>query len=78
MTFLTTRRGYPDMPTPGLVVDALAEAARDGGTHRYPSNRGRQEFRDAVAGFYERRFGVTLDPATEIVPALGRRSASST
>ena len=65
--------GDPDTPTPGLVVDALANAARDGGTHRYPSNRGRPEFRDAVAGFYERRFGVRLDPATEIVPALGAK-----
>jgi LL-diaminopimelate aminotransferase len=65
--------GDPDTPTPGLVVDALANAARDGGTHQYPSNRGRPEFRDAVAGFYERRFGVRLDPATEIVPALGAK-----
>jgi LL-diaminopimelate aminotransferase len=65
--------GDPDMPTPGVVIDALAGAARDGGTHQYPSNRGRPEFREAVAGFYERRFGVRLDPATEIVPALGAK-----
>src|ERR671928_380197 len=62
--------GDPDTPTPSFVVDALGEAAQDPGTHQYPSNRGRQEFRDAVAGFYSRRFGVELDPATEIVPAL--------
>ena len=65
--------GDPDTPTPALVVDALAAAARDGGTHQYPSNRGRPEFRAAMAAFYERRFGVTLDPATEIVPALGAK-----
>src|SRR5919199_2520515 len=65
--------GDPDTPTPGLVVEALAEAARDPGTHQYPSNRGRQELRDALAAFYERRFGVTLDPASEIVPALGAK-----
>jgi len=65
--------GDPDTPTPALVVDALCEAARDPGTHRYPSNRGRAELREAVAGFYERRFGVDLDPATEIVPALGAK-----
>ncbi|MEX2194817.1 MAG: LL-diaminopimelate aminotransferase [Thermoleophilaceae bacterium] len=65
--------GDPDTPTPGFVVDALAAAARDGGTHQYPSNRGRPEFRAAMAGFYERRFGVTLDAATEIVPALGAK-----
>src|SRR5919199_755990 len=65
--------GDPDTPTPDLVVDALRQAATDPGTHQYPSNRGRQEFRDAVAAFYERRFGVTLDPAHEIVPALGAK-----
>ena len=65
--------GDPDTPTPSFVVDALAQAAADPGTHRYPSNRGRQEFRDAVAAFYDRRFGVTLDPAHEIVAALGAK-----
>src|SRR3954465_7415988 len=65
--------GDPDTPTPQLVVDALGKAAADPGTHRYPSNRGRQEFRDAVAAFYDRRFGVTLDPATEIIPGLGAK-----
>ena len=65
--------GDPDTPTPDLVVDALADAARDPGTHQYPSNRGRQELRDAVARFYDRRFGVALDPANEIIPALGAK-----
>jgi len=65
--------GDPDTPTPAFVVDALANAARDPGTHQYPSNRGRPEFRQAVADFYERRFGVALDPDTEIVPALGAK-----
>jgi LL-diaminopimelate aminotransferase len=65
--------GDPDTPTPRLVVDALRDAVEDPGTHRYPSNRGRPEFRDAVASFYDRRFGVELDPATEIIPALGAK-----
>ena len=65
--------GDPDTPTPGFVIDALANAARDPGTHQYPSNRGRPEFRQAVADFYERRFGVTLHTDTEIVPALGAK-----
>src|ERR687886_2537916 len=65
--------GDPDTPTPDLVVDALRDAAADPGTHQYPSNRGRQEFRDALAAFYARRFGVTLDPAHEIIPALGAK-----
>jgi LL-diaminopimelate aminotransferase len=65
--------GDPDTPTPQPVIDALAAAANDPGTHRYPSNRGRPELREALAGFYQRRFGVTLAPATEIVPALGAK-----
>jgi LL-diaminopimelate aminotransferase len=65
--------GDPDTATPELVVDALADAVRDPGTHQYPSNRGRAELREAVARFYERRFGVTLDAASEVIPALGAK-----
>jgi LL-diaminopimelate aminotransferase len=65
--------GDPDTPTPALVVDALRDAATDPGTHQYPSNRGRPEFRQAVASFYERRFGVQLDAETEVIPALGAK-----
>jgi LL-diaminopimelate aminotransferase len=65
--------GDPDTPTPDVVVKALQDAAADPGTHQYPSNRGRPEFREAVARFYERRFGVTLDPETEVVPVLGAK-----
>src|SRR3954470_14670602 len=63
--------GDPDTPTPRLVVDALREAAADPGPPHAPPTRGREELRDAVAGFYDRRFGVALDTATEVVPALG-------
>jgi LL-diaminopimelate aminotransferase len=65
--------GDPDTPTPALVVDALVRAAADPATHRYPSNRGRPELREAFARFYERRFGVALDPESEIIPALGAK-----
>src|ERR687893_2107171 len=65
--------GDPDTPTPPPVVEALASAAGEPGTHQYPSNRGRPELREAYARFYERRFGVTLDPETEIIPALGAK-----
>jgi LL-diaminopimelate aminotransferase len=65
--------GDPDTPSPPEVVSALAAAAADKGTHRYPSNRGRPELRNAVADFYERRFRVQVDPASEIVPALGAK-----
>src|SRR3954465_6190190 len=65
--------GDPDTPTPRVVVDAMRAAVEDPSTHRYPSNRGRPEVRAAVASFYERRFGVALDPETEIIPALGAK-----
>jgi LL-diaminopimelate aminotransferase len=65
--------GDPDTPTPVPVIDALAAGAADPGTHRYPSNRGRPELREAFARFYERRFGVQLDPESEIIPALGAK-----
>jgi LL-diaminopimelate aminotransferase len=67
--------GDPDLPTPEVVVDALAEAARDPRTHGYPTNHGSDELREAAAGFYRERFGVELDPASEIVPALGGKEA---
>src|SRR4051812_6001266 len=65
--------GDPDTPSPAEVVAALAAAGADPSTHRYPSNRGRPEFRNAVADFYERRFGVELHPENEIVPGLGAK-----
>ena len=63
--------GDPDLPTPPAVVTAMQRAVADAGTHRYPSNRGLAAFREAVAAFYGDRFGVELDPASEIVPVLG-------
>jgi LL-diaminopimelate aminotransferase len=65
--------GDPDTPTPDLVVGAAQDAVADPGTHQYPSNRGRPELREAYARFYESRFGVALDPDTEIVPAMGAK-----
>jgi LL-diaminopimelate aminotransferase len=65
--------GDPDRPTPALIVDALRDAVTDPGTHQYPSNRGRPEFREAVSDFYMRRFDVELDPETEIIPAIGAK-----
>ena len=65
--------GDPDLPTPEAVVESLGRAAGDPGTHQYPSNRGRAEFREGIAAFYARRFGVELDPGSEIVPALGAK-----
>src|SRR6266568_109048 len=65
--------GDPDTPTYPPIVAAAQQAVADPSTHTYPSNRGRPEFRQAVARFYERRFGVTLDPDTEVMPAIGAK-----
>ena len=67
--------GDPDLPTPQPVVDALIAGARDAATHQYPTNHGSQELREAAAGFYRDRFGVELDPGSEVVPALGGKEA---
>jgi LL-diaminopimelate aminotransferase len=65
--------GDPDTPTYSEIVAAAQAAVADPSTHQYPSNRGRIEFLDAVAGFYARRFGVTLDPQTEVMAAIGAK-----
>ncbi len=63
--------GDPDLPTPDPVIEAMAREIRDPATHQYPSNRGAQAFREAAAEFYRRRFGVQIDPDTEVLPVLG-------
>jgi LL-diaminopimelate aminotransferase len=63
--------GDPDTPTYPPIVAAAQTAVADPSTHTYPSNRGRAAFREAVAAFYARRFGVTLDPETEVMAAIG-------
>jgi LL-diaminopimelate aminotransferase len=65
--------GDPDTPTYPPIVAAAQRAVADPSTHTYPSNRGRPEFREAVAAFYERRFGVSLDPETEVMAAIGAK-----
>ena len=65
--------GDPDMPTFEPIVAAAQRAVADPSTHRYPTNRGRREFRQAVAAFYARRFGVGLDPESEVMPAIGAK-----
>lgn len=67
--------GDPDLPTPQPVVDALIAGARDAATHQYPTNHGSEELRETAAAFYHDRFGVELDPGSEVVPALGGKEA---
>lgn len=65
--------GDPDQPTPPHVIEALAQAARDPSTHTYALDSGMEELREAIADWYLRRFGVELDPATEVLPLLGSK-----
>ncbi|HEX4279226.1 MAG TPA: LL-diaminopimelate aminotransferase [Solirubrobacteraceae bacterium] len=65
--------GDPDTPTYAPIVAEAQRAVADPSTHHYPSNRGRQEFREAVADFYKRRFDVELDPETEVMAAIGAK-----
>jgi LL-diaminopimelate aminotransferase len=70
---ITLAIGDPDIPTFPPIVEAAQRAVADPSTHTYPSNRGREEFREAVVGFYDRRFGVELDGDGEVMPAIGAK-----
>jgi LL-diaminopimelate aminotransferase len=65
--------GDPDLPTPPEVLDALNDAARDPVNQRYPEYDGMAVLRKAIAGWFDRRFGVRLDPAREILPLIGSK-----
>ncbi len=65
--------GDPDTPTYPHIVEAMQRAVADPSTHQYPSNRGRAEFREAFARFYASRFGVEVDPESEVIPAIGAK-----
>jgi LL-diaminopimelate aminotransferase len=65
--------GDPDLPTPIPIIESLAKAAKDPKHHQYPSYEGMLSFRKAVAGWYKRRFNVTLDPANEVLTLIGSK-----
>jgi len=65
--------GDPDIPTPGRIIERLTETVTKPANHRYPSSSGMMEFRQAVADWYDRRFGVTLDSATEVCSLIGSK-----
>src|SRR3954470_496330 len=69
--------GNPDIPSPELTVEKLAEAAHNPRNHRYSSSRGIPKLRAAVAGLYSRRFGVELDPETEVISTIGAKEGFS-
>jgi len=65
--------GNPDMPTPKHIVDKLVETARDPRSNRYSASRGIKGLRKAMAAYYQRRFGVTVDPDSEVIATLGSK-----
>lgn len=65
--------GNPDMPPPDEVVEALCRSAHQPDHHGYPGYRGLPALRAAITGYYERRFGVLLDPDTQVVPLIGSK-----
>ena len=65
--------GDPDLPTPPHIVAKLREAAANPTNHRYPDYEGLPAFRQAAADWYRKRFGVSLDPAREVVSLIGSK-----
>lgn len=65
--------GDPDIPTPPHIIEAANRAAADPANHRYPSYSGMHDFNAAVARWYQRRFGVDLDPSEEVVTLIGSK-----
>ncbi len=65
--------GSPDMPPPEVVVEALVKSARNPEHHSYGGYKGTAEFREAIALYYQQRFGVTIDPERQVMPLLGSK-----
>ena len=65
--------GDPDLPTPAPIVERMQQAVTDPQHHQYPSSSGMLSFRTAVAGWYQRRFNVTVDPKSEVVTLIGSK-----
>lgn len=65
--------GDPDLPTPDNVVQRMQEAVTVAGYHRYPAYEGAPAFRQAAAGYYRKRFGVDLDPNSEVLALIGSK-----
>jgi len=65
--------GDPDLPTPKYIIEALYKAAQDPANHRYALDQGMPALRRAIEGWYKRRFNVSLNPDTEILPLIGSK-----
>ncbi|MBN2331097.1 MAG: aminotransferase class I/II-fold pyridoxal phosphate-dependent enzyme [Candidatus Aenigmarchaeota archaeon] len=67
--------GDPDLPTPKNIIDAINDASKDPKNYRYPTYEGKMKFRQAVSGFYRRRWNVDLDPASEVMASIGAKES---
>ncbi|MBI4373695.1 MAG: LL-diaminopimelate aminotransferase [Deltaproteobacteria bacterium] len=67
----------PDLPTPPHIIKALQESAKDPENHRYPAYTGMNRFREAAARWMKRRFGITLEPLTEVLTLIGSKEGIS-
>jgi len=65
--------GDPDLPTPSQIIERMCQAAHNPVNHRYPETAGLPELCQAIAEWYEKRFGVTLNPAKEVLPLIGSK-----
>ncbi len=70
---ITFAIGDPDIPTPPRIIERLCQAAQDPANHRYPESDSLPELRQAVAEWYQKRFDVSLDPDTEVLPVIGAK-----
>ena len=69
--------GNPDLPSPDVAVEKLAEAARNPKNHRYSASRGIPKLRQAISNRYLQKFGVEIDPDTEVVTTIGAKEGLS-
>src|SRR3954451_20175583 len=69
--------GNPDIPSPDVAVDKLAESVHNSRNHRYSASKGIPKLRRAISDLYLRKFGVELDPETEVVTTIGAKEGLS-
>ena len=65
--------GDPDIPTPPHIINRLCQAAQEPANHRYPETEGLPELRQVIADWYQNRFGISLNPAKEVLPLIGAK-----
>src|SRR5688572_27580256 len=69
--------GNPDIPTPQPIVDVMTKAAQDGKNHRYSASKGIPPLRAEISRWYDRRYGVSIDPETEAIATIGAKEGYS-